>query len=326
MSRAKPSQATIRISARHAADEEFAFAQLSDPHLSSLEGVHPHQLLSQRILGYLSWHHRRREEHRPEVLAALLADLQHTRPAHVVITGDLTHIGLAQEFRQVRDWLNGVGNPTEITVIPGNHDAYVATPWAQSLGCWAPYMSSDTEGGRQPAAHTAFPTLRVRGPVALIGLSSACPSPPFFATGTIGQPQLRRLEQILAETRARELFRVVLVHHPPLAKRSYWRKRLTDAAALCRVLARAGAELVLHGHTHRATNLTLQTTHGSIPVIAVPSASTIDSRPARRASYNLYRLTRTPTSWALQICTRTFAADTARFVDAGAQELRLPFA
>ena len=48
------------------------FAQLSDPHLSTLNNVHPRDLLNKRALGYLSWLHRRRHEHRREVLDAEL--------------------------------------------------------------------------------------------------------------------------------------------------------------------------------------------------------------------------------------------------------------
>ena len=51
------------------------FAQLSDPHLSSLSEVRPRDLLNKRALSYLSWRQKRRFEHRPEVLAALLNGL-----------------------------------------------------------------------------------------------------------------------------------------------------------------------------------------------------------------------------------------------------------
>ena len=42
-------------------------------------------------------------------------------------------------------------------------------------------------------AGLCIPTLRRRGPVALIGLSSAVPTPPFMATGTLGRAQLEAL-------------------------------------------------------------------------------------------------------------------------------------
>ena len=52
------------------------FAQISDPHLSTLEHVNPRELLNKRALGYLSWRRKRRFEHRPEVLQALKRDLE----------------------------------------------------------------------------------------------------------------------------------------------------------------------------------------------------------------------------------------------------------
>ena len=75
-----------------------------------------------------------------------------------------------------------------------------------------------------------FPYLRRRGPLALIGLSTAVPTPPFMATGRLGEAQLARLAETLVALAREKLFRVVLIHHPPVseAKRH---KRLTDAGA-----------------------------------------------------------------------------------------------
>ena len=52
----------------------FSFAQLSDPHLTSLEQVRWRQLLNKRLFGYLSWRRKRRHEHRSEVLDARRAE------------------------------------------------------------------------------------------------------------------------------------------------------------------------------------------------------------------------------------------------------------
>lgn len=71
--------------AGHPADAGLVFAHLSDPHLTSLQGVRWRQLMNKRMLGYLSWRRKRRAEHRGEVLDALLEDLQHTRPEHLVL-------------------------------------------------------------------------------------------------------------------------------------------------------------------------------------------------------------------------------------------------
>ena len=58
----------------------LCFAHLSDPHLTTLLGVRWNQLLNKRVLGYLSWWHKRRKEHCSEVLDALLRDLEQTHP------------------------------------------------------------------------------------------------------------------------------------------------------------------------------------------------------------------------------------------------------
>ena len=113
----------------------------------------------------------------------------------------------------------------------------------KTLGLWEPYMASD-----QPTttgSEHVVPSLRIRGPVAFIGLSSARPSPPFMAVGSLGKTQLKRLAELLEQARQQKLFRVVMVHHAPIPASDKWRKRLTDSADLCRVLSKHGVELVL---------------------------------------------------------------------------------
>ena len=146
----------------------YTFAHLSDPHLTSLEGVNMRELFNKRILGYLSWRSHRREEHRVEILQALVEDLREMQPDHMVITGDMTHVGLPQECREVSAWLSSLSDPQRLTVIPGNHDAYVAAQWGKTMGLWMPYMASDAATSH--TQDTLFPALRERGPLALIGL------------------------------------------------------------------------------------------------------------------------------------------------------------
>ena len=294
--------------------EGYLFAHISDPHLSTLEGVRRRDLLNKRLLGYLSWKSHRREEHRADVLAALVRDLQHCRPQHTVITGDLTHLGLPGEFQEVARWLSGLGPPEQFTVIPGNHETYASSPWEETFAHWLPYLVSDV-----PAAAPAdlFPSLRIRNHIAFIGLSSARPSAPLLATGSLGKSQLQALNSILAEAGERRLFRVLLIHHPPLAETLGWRKRLTDSRALRNSLERHGVELVLHGHAHRATLGWIDTAAARAPVIGVPSASAIGHKPGRRARYNLCRLSRSASGWTLGIEARAYAPELDSFVAAG---------
>jgi len=297
-------------------NNELTFAQLSDPHLSSLEEVHWRDLASKRLLGYLSWRKRRRAEHRSEVLDSMQRDLEIKRPEHLVITGDLTHIGLPDEFRQARSWLESLGEPRDVTVIPGNHDAYVDAPWANSFACWEPWMVSDgapVTAGECGSFDTLFPSLRVRGPVAFIGLSSAAPSAPFMATGRIGTRQLERLEALLETTGRQGLFRVVLLHHPPVPGEEKWRKRLTDAGRLCQVIARCGAELVLHGHRHRAVQSRIEIPGTHVPVFGIPSASSVGHKPGRAAQYYLYKVVRKDTAWGLHVEVLGYSAEQDSF-------------
>ncbi len=306
----------------------LVFAHLSDPHLSSLRDVNKRDLLNKRLLGYLSWRAGRRREHLSHILAALVRDLDRTQPEHVTVTGDLTHIGLPHEFTEVSHWLRALGSGSRITIIPGNHDAYARAPWNRTFALWMPYMASDEQlttllpprtNGSSP-----FPSLRIRGLVALIGLSTAHPTPPFFATGSLGTDQLLALEHLLEETGRRGLFRTVLVHHPPLPRSEKWRKRLLDSPALCEILQRRGVELVLHGHSHRPSFAQLDTLSGIAPVIGVPSASAIGHKPKRRAQYNLYRLSRTADGWSLHISVRGFAPAEGRFVAVEERAITLP--
>lgn len=289
----------------HGGDKLFTFAHLSDPHLSNLAGVSLRKLANKRLLGYLSWRHRRRIEHRREVLDALVKDMQGFAPDHAVVTGDLTHIGLPTEFLEVRRWLDGVGPPEQVTVVPGNHDRYVPEAWQETFVHWRPYMDGDdAPQGDAAAEHGLFPTLRVRAGVAIIGLSSSRPSTPLLAVGSLGKAQLQALVPLLQQARERGLFRIVMLHHPPIAGAEAWRKRLTDAAAFRQVIAEQGAELILHGHSHSSSRAHLATPAGQAPVLGVPSASAISDASGDHARYHLHRVQRESGGWRLHTVVR----------------------
>ena len=283
------------------------FAQLSDPHLSTPAGARLGDLIGKRGLGYLSWRRRRRFEHRREVLEALCSDLAGLDCSQVLVTGDLTHIGLPSEFDQAASWLAQLGPPEQVAVIPGNHDACVSVAPELGLLQWRDYLASDN------AAGGSFPSLRVRGHIAFIGLSTACPTPPLMASGTLGNAQLADLAALLEQQAGR--FRVVYLHHSPVAGAEIWRKRLTDAAGFRRVIAEQGAELVLHGHGHRARWEEIESPQGKRPVIAVPSASARGLHGADRAAYNRYSVSPADGGWELQVASRCYDPDSGEVLD-----------
>ena len=260
----------------------FLLAHLSDPHLAPLPRPRWHELLGKRATGYVNWHRRRRHIHRSEVLARIVADLKAQAADHVAVTGDLVNVALPGEIAPARAFLEALGTPHDVTLVPGNHDAYVRGVDLDRH--WGAFMRGD-DGASFPLL---FPFLRRRDGVALIGLSSAVATAPFMATGRIGDAQLARLGELLAHCDGS--FRVVLVHHPPVSKPGRRFKRLVDGAALAAVLARHGAELVLHGHDHERASFTLPGPRAPIPVVGVPSASEAPPGEHDPAGYNLLRI------------------------------------
>lgn len=272
----------------------FKLAHLSDPHLA-LPWPNPRELLSKRGLGYINWLRKRRLIHRPEVLAALVADLKAQSPDHIAVTGDLVNLSLTNEFAPARAWLQTLGDPHDVTAIPGNHDAYVRAATASAVTEWTPYMRGDKA--------ESFPFVRRRGPLALIGLSTSLPTLPLAATGMLHGAQLGRLGDILSQLGRENAFRVVLIHHPPTEGANYFR-RLTNAAPLRDILRRQGAELVLHGHHHEASLDFLPGPQSRIAVVGVPSASGALGRRDEPAGYNLYEIDGVSGAWRCTMIVR----------------------
>ncbi len=304
----------------------YTVAHLSDIHLPMPPAPGVAALLNKRLLGYLSWRLRRSKIHRPEVLEALQRDLRTQDPDHIAITGDLVNISLPAEFLRAAEWLSLLGLPDRVTVIPGNHDAYIAVPWAQSWSHWAPYMASETATG-EIIAHAGFedfPLVRRRGPVAIVGLTSALPTRPGLASGKLGPRQAAALADRLGELGEEGLFRIVLIHHPPIAGTAKPRKRLVDAELFRHAIEAAGAELILHGHDHRFGFGDLIGPLGPVPVIGVASASAVAATHKNPSSqYHLYEIERSGDGWILTWRTRAFDAAAGGFVDAGVKTLNL---
>src|SRR5689334_10936385 len=297
----------------------FVLAHLSDPHLAPLPAPRLTDLASKRVLGWLHWRRTRHLIHRAEQLDLLVGDLKAQTPDHVAVTGDLVNIALAAEFPQARAWLDRLGPPSDVTLVPGNHDAYVRSALAWHAAHWAEFMRGDAASAGSPQ----FPFLRRRGPLAIVGLSSAVATAPFMATGRLGPGQIARLDELLAQLSGQ--FRVVLIHHPPGRSRSGRFKRLTDAAALRAVLARRGAELVLHGHDHVHALDWLTGPRGPLPAVGVPSASAaeLDGHHVEPAAYNLYRVDGSAGAWRCETVTRGFRAGSDRITELRRQALTI---
>jgi 3',5'-cyclic AMP phosphodiesterase CpdA len=269
----------------------FVLAHLSDPHLPPLPVASWRELAGKRALGYLNWTRNRHKIYRREVLDAIAADMQARHPDHIAVTGDLVNLALEAEFAPAKTWLASLGTPDHVTVVPGNHDAYVRATQHHFAETFGDFMRGDDAA----AEAVRLPFLRRRGPLALIGVSSAVPTAPLMATGRLGKPQLDALDRMLGALSGEQLFRVLLIHHPLRSTSRY--KRLTDSEQLLPLLKRHGVELILHGHDHVHSTMWFDGTRGRIPAIGVPSASSVAHGHYPAAAYNLFSIEREGDGW-----------------------------
>ncbi len=268
----------------------FHLAHISDVHLSPLPDVSTAELFSKRITGYVNWRMNRAKTQSANVLTPLMADIAAAKPDHIAISGDLINLSLNAEFDTSLNWLKSIGTGEHISLIPGNHDAYVPGALTKACAMWRDYMKSDIETN-------GFPFVRQRGPVAIIGASSAIATLPFMASGFFGIRQARRLAIHLRQAKERGLFRVVMIHHPPFRYRHDTYRRLHGISLFQKTVLEAGAELVLHGHTHLASFNHIGTGDLRIPVIGVPSASQCFGGHKPAARWNQFAISGQAGAW-----------------------------
>jgi 3',5'-cyclic AMP phosphodiesterase CpdA len=279
-------------------------AHVSDVHLLSLENTHLLDFANKRWTGGVNLALNRGRHYQTAVFDALVDDVNALGVDHVACTGDVTNLAFESEFRFAREhFARFARGPAHVTCIPGNHDTYVASAAGTFERVFAEHCSSDADfAGAAP-----WPLVRVRGDLAVVGLSTSEASPWFLAYGTIGAAQLARVEAALADPRLAGKFRLVMVHHPPAGPYTKkWTRHLRDHEAFAKVLARAGADLVLHGHEHRDLAAELAGPGGArIPVRGIQSG-TYDPGPealakpgkagahaeSHRARYRIYTVER----------------------------------
>ena len=288
----------------------FRLAHLSDIHLGPLPDLAYRDLVSKRITGYINWRRNRRSNLHEDVIDRIVDAMQQSEPDHIVVSGDLMNLALASEIELSRLWLQSLGDPHHVSVVPGNHDAYVPGALDKTCAAWAPWMQGDTSN--EPARRGSFPYMRIRGDVAVIGVNSARATAPFMASGFFGESQAKRLGTALDEAGRRGLCRVIVIHHPPVRGAAASHKRLLGIGRFHEVMTRHGADLVLHGHTHLPTTYRIRGRDGEIPVVGVAAAGQAARGERPPGQFNLFEIEGTAGAWRIGLTRRGISAGNAQ--------------
>ena len=272
-------------------------AHFSDLHLLALDGVPVRRFLNKRLTGWVNLRLKRGSIHRSSYVRAIAREIARAGIDHVIVTGDLSNLALETEFDVARDVLQrdlGI-DPARITVVPGNHDVYTRGALASRRfeRFMAEWLVSDLPELTVNDRGASFPVVKLRGPAAIVALSSAVPRLPFVAAGSLGQPQLDVLARILEHPEVRRRILVLALHHPLVYDGSRIKTHiegLRDAPALLSMLQPLSRGLVVHGHLHRRILRLVPTRAGRLHHIGATSASLQHDASERMAGYNLYEL------------------------------------
>lgn len=270
-------------------------SHVSDLHVLAPLGVELRRVLfNKRITGYANLLMKRARVYRRDYLLAVLREAA-AHADQLVVTGDITNLSLEGEYQEACRLLAEVARSTEVTVIPGNHDIYLPAihherRFPHHFGA---YLHSDLPELALDLSAGPFPSVKLRGPVAIIGLSSAVPRPPFVSAGYVGRDQVAALERVLRHPEVVRRTPVVLIHHSPFDSRfrlEQLRGGLVDARALRLSLMSIARALVLYGHLHVRRRARLNTHAGALDIVCASAAALDHPSASVRAGYNFYEV------------------------------------
>lgn len=267
---------------------------ITDPHLSTLDGLGFLAVRGKRRSGYLSWYKNRRYTHRREILDLLTESVASQKPDRVLLTGDLVHIGLEREMKEAATWLRSLGSPDKVILVPGNHDNYASDSLASMYRQWGEYLP-ERSGAEQDYTY-GYPFAHHAGSLKITGVNTSCVTRIFSAAGELGAGQRDRLAASF-DSGQENLFHCLLIHHPPLPGIIYRRKALRDAQELGEIIHRKKPQLVLYGHIHCNREDHLPDTR----VYCTASAS-----DAENASYRIFDLGQADSGWHCRMRLMTF--------------------
>jgi len=122
--------------------------------------------------------------------------------------------------------------------------------------------------------------------------------------------QAERLGAMLDQTRERGLFRVIMIHHPPVRGAVSQHKRLFGISRFHKVVRQYGAELVLHGHSHLPSLSFIGGRSLKIPVVGVAAGGQAPGGKHPAAQYNLLDIDGEKGRWRIRLTRRGLTGPT----------------
>lgn len=223
-------------------------AHLSDLHM--LERDHRKRRgISRTRLQFLSTGAPLDAEARLRRATRLLSLAQRGGADHILVTGDLTEDGVDSQFEMLAEALHKSGaDPQTVTLLPGNHDAYVDhRAFDRALeGPLRAYRATSREGTRT-----------VLSDAVILPISTTIEGQWFTRSrGAIRSADVERTKRTASDTVSRNRAVVVAQHHPPSHHPVFaveWFDGVDNVAPMRDLLHERSRVHVLHGHTHRRT-------------------------------------------------------------------------
>lgn len=227
---------------------------------------------------------------RSDMLHETLRQCEQRNVDHLIITGDLSHLGQAEELEHCAAILreHGFWDSSRLTVTIGNHDVFGGPYYAEDVLTF-PGICRETgydakvkifrdifapsfETSLHVPGENVFPFVKLIGDIALVGLNTVARwsalKNPLGSNGEVDEQQFERLERILNDSRMQGRRIFILTHHHFNAPRfvptcsvmgKLWQRieaqtlKLWNRKRLLELLQVHGVEKILHGHVHEHT-------------------------------------------------------------------------
>ncbi len=202
--------------------------------------------LDKRISGYLNFYLRRKQVFTKSLRQAMLRKLVALDWDYLIITGDITVLGIEEEFHLAKAQLMPLLEKAPCYIIPGNHDRYTPST------LYPDYMKYYFGDFLLVNEVQEGALVELNEHIALLGLHMAKPRPWFRADGELPQFTQQYFEQLKNH---RAQYKMLAGHYPAFLPHNITENAshaVKNKSILEQGLLNANVNLYLHGHIHKS--------------------------------------------------------------------------